>query len=126
MGRWVEVEGMKLKPYCCVACGSTPQGEDGPEPAYFCEAVDINWGDSLYLCYSCARIVGQLRGLVDVEEFHELDVKYTKLKTDYEEMMTRYEELEGRVARMLDGAKARKEVQGERKKSGTSKQRSVA
>lgn len=116
MGRWVAVTGMKLKPYCCIACGSTPVDEDGPRQAYFCEAVDVNWGDSLYLCESCVRVLGELAGMLSLDDSKDLKRNLESSKQREDELKEELATLQGRVDRMLDGVRAKKEVQKARPK----------
>jgi hypothetical protein len=116
---WSAVQGMKLKPYCCAACGSSPmegtenEGE-GPKQAYFAEGVDINWGDSLYLCDTCVRILGELRGMIDVDKAKKYAKQLDSLRVQYDGLQEEHAALEKRVERMLDGARAKKEVQTSR------------
>jgi hypothetical protein len=114
--RWIKTSGMKLKPYNCAACGSTPQKEDGsgPEDAVFREGVDINWGDSLYLCKTCVRIVGELMGMAEPHEVSELKRKLKDSEDENESLTEDLNTLQSRVDRMLDGARAKKEVAKQR------------
>jgi hypothetical protein len=114
--KWTRVEGMKLKPNCCIACGSTGEVVDGdgsPE-AYFAEAVDVNWGDSLYLCGTCVRILGQLRGMIDVEQAEEAQNRIRTLEEELSAERASHDQLKTRVERMMDGVRAKKEVQADR------------
>lgn len=115
--RWVKTNGMPLKPYCCAGCGSTGEmGEDGPPPAYFREGVDINWGDSLYICDTCCRILGELRGMADVDKVQALESAVTQWKDKYDTVKRNLDEAQNRIDRMLDGVKAKKEAQKARPK----------
>jgi hypothetical protein len=62
MSRWVVVPAMHLKPYRCIACGSTPRDTTQPDrpnlQAYFREGVDVNFGDSVFLCEECVKVLG--------------------------------------------------------------------
>lgn len=126
--KWVAVDAMRLKPNKCIACGGTPR-DDAVEGrpnmrAYFCEGVDYDWGKSLYLCGNCVRVLGLLRGMVDVEDHEKLDTKYKRLIREFQELVDKHEALEDRVDRMLDGVAAKREAQEARKK--TSKRKAAA
>lgn len=116
MGRWVATNGMRLKPYCCAGCGSTPTDEDGPKQAAFCEGVDINWGDSLYICSSCVHVLCDLFGRVEEITHRRVVSELKGTKAALKAITEDYKVLQAKVDRMLDGAKARKEVQHTRKK----------
>jgi hypothetical protein len=64
-----EAEAIQL---CSVWVHATEGGWTGAEPAAFREGVDINWGDSLYICCSCARVIGGLFGMMDPDEVKAL------------------------------------------------------
>lgn len=114
MGRWVAVPAMHLKPYKCAACGGTPRDDEvegRPNmQAYFCEGVDIDWGNALFLCGNCVRVLGELRGMVGVKEHEKLKALYSSLQEAHEDLQNTYAALQSRVDRMLDGVAAKKEV----------------
>lgn len=121
MSRWVVVPAMHLKPYRCIACGSTPRDTSHPDrpnlQAYFREGVDVNFGDSVFLCEECVKVLGQLRGMVDVD-VHEKLRKAEKLQCNRaDEAEHDLAELQARVDRMLDGVRAKKEASNIRKKA---------
>lgn len=126
MGKWVAVEAMKLIPYKCIACGGTPrddsvEGKPNME-AYFCEGVDYDFGKSLYLCGNCVRVLGLLRGMVDVEQHEKVKAALDKLRGEYQKLTEEHDQLEERVERMLDGVRAKKEVtQTRQRRSGAKK-----
>lgn len=109
--KWSKVKGMKLPPQHCAACGNTGEyTEDEVPDAYFAEAVDINWGQSLYLCDTCVRILGELRGMLDVDKVEKLRGELKETTEELGELQVSYDALQDRVSRMLDGVKAKKEV----------------
>ena len=112
----IEVQkGMALIPHACVNCGSTgQQGEDGPPESIFFGGVDINWGDSLYLCMGCAQVVAQLVGFHTPAEYDKVARQNKKLSQQVEKLTVERDNLEGRMNRMLDGARARKEAKESR------------
>lgn len=122
--KWAVVQGMKLRPHRCFACGNTgEQGDDGPPTAYFAEGADVNWGDSVYLCESCVKVLGQLAGMVSEEE-HQLTVtKLENLERKHEQLQEEYDRQGERIDRMIDGVKAKKEAtQTRNRRSGKKKE----
>lgn len=104
----VLVHGMPLVPHSCVSCGGGPQTTEGEvKDCIFVEAVDINWGDSVYICPTCVRVMAELYGFATPEDMEKKDKKIEEL----EEVQEQYKQLKKRVKRMLDGGRARKEVQ---------------
>lgn len=117
--KWVAVDAMRLKPYKCISCGGTPR-DDAVEgkpnlEAYFCEGVDYDWGKSLYLCGNCVRVVGLLRGMVDVEEHEKLKARFAVLQEKYDMLDEDHKQQEERIERMLGGVRAKKEIEETRK-----------
>jgi len=112
---------MHLKPYRCIACGSTPRDTTHPNrpqlQAYFCEGVDVNFGDSVFLCEECVKVLGQLRGMVDVDVHEKLIKLHDGLVRAHQKLVEEYDTQESRIERMLDGVKAKKEVTSSRKKT---------
>lgn len=125
--KWAVVQGMKLRPYRCVACGNTgEQGEDGPPKAFFAEGADVNWGDSLYLCESCVGVLGQLAGMVSEEEHELVKTKLENLERRHEELQQEYDRQDERIERMLDGVKAKKEATQTRQRRSSKKKEAVS
>ena len=107
--RWIATTGFPQKPYVCVACGQAPMKEDAtPEEAYTLEGSDVNWGDTLQLCCSCVRVVGELHGMLEPEKVSLLKKEIRELKGQLEEAQGERDEYETLNSRMLEGAKARK------------------
>lgn len=103
----VLVKGMPLEPHSCAACGGGPRDGDGNiVEAVFAEAVDINWGDSLYICKTCSRVIAELWEFETPEEVEKLKKRIEELEAIEEA----HEVLKARVRKMLDGSRARKEV----------------
>lgn len=101
------VSGMPLQPHTCVTCGKGPRDESGNiRENVFAEAVDINWGDSVYICPECGTVIGELYGML-----REDDVEDLRKKADaYDELEKKYDKLNKRVKQMVKGARAKKEV----------------
>jgi hypothetical protein len=119
--KWSVVPAMHLKPYRCIACGSTPRDTSHPKrpqlQAYFAEGIDVNYGDSVFLCEECVKVLGQLRGMVDVDVHEKLIKLHDGLVRAHQKLVEEYDTQESRIERMLDGVKAKKEVTSSRKKT---------
>lgn len=101
------VTGMPLQPHSCVCCGKGPRDENGEvRDNVFAEAVDINWGDSVYICPECGFVIGGLYGMLREDEVEELQRELKKL----EGVEDKYKKLNERVKKILAGNKAKKEV----------------
>ena len=111
---WVRRQGMHLKPYRCVACGqsATPPANTEGEvaDAYFCEGVDVNWGDSVFLCDACVWVLGQLAGFLDPDQVNELRRQLNQTEDLVLETTEENKTLKARISRILDGSKAMKEA----------------
>jgi aminoglycoside N3'-acetyltransferase len=79
--------------------------------------VDVNFGDSVFLCEECVKVLGQLRGMVDVDVHEKLMRQHKELEVSYRDLEADYNTQESRIERMLDGVKAKKEVTSSRKKT---------
>jgi hypothetical protein len=86
------------------------------EEAYFREGLDVNWGDSVFLCKSCVWVLGQLAGFLDPEQVDDLARKHRDLEEELAEITEERNKLRGQVRRILDGSKAMKEVKATRSK----------
>lgn len=101
------VTGMPLQPHSCVTCGKGPRDENGEiRENVFAEAVDINWGDSVYICPECGLVIGELYGMLSEQDAETLRDRVKELE-EYEQ---KYNDLSKRVKKILEGNKARKEV----------------
>src|SRR6266571_3292992 len=87
------VKGMAEIPHHCVICGSNPMDEITGEQqeAIFAPGVDVNWGDSVYLCKSCVEIMADLFGRVTKEGFDKLTAKHEKLKEEHARLQDQHE-----------------------------------
>lgn len=112
-----KVKGMALIPHACVLCANNPVEEQTGEQqeAIFAPGVDVNWGDSVYICKSCVEIMADLFGRVTVEGFDKLTEKYETLKVEHEILEVNHERAKSLLARIGEGKKALKEAQEENK-----------
>lgn len=109
------VEKMELSPCHCMVCLQSPYetGEDEvsrPAPAVDL-GVDINFGDQAYLCKSCARLVAQIIDYVDGDEYKALREERDDLDAKLLEIREEYKALQFRVRQILDGKKAKRDLQ---------------
>lgn len=120
--KWSVVPAMHLKPYRCIACGSTPRDTSHPNrpnlQAYFAEGIDVNFGDSVFLCEECVKVLGQLRGMVDVDVHEKAKKNFAAMMQERDSLIVELAQAQDRIDRMLDGVRAKKEsVQARKKKA---------
>lgn len=108
----VLVEGMPDTPGVCALCAGNPIDEitNEQQQAIFAEGVDIDWGNSLYICLSCAHIIANLIDRATQEGFDKLQDKYEKLYLEHEELQTEHDEMKEVVATIRAGAAASKKL----------------
>lgn len=106
------VKGMPLMPHHCTLCSNNPVDEiTGQQQEHvFVPGVDVNYGDSVYICHSCAEIIADLIGRSTRAGFDEIERKYRNLKAEHEVLEGNYEREKTFVDRIKDGNKAIKEV----------------
>lgn len=106
------VKGMELAPQACVLCANNPVDEQtGQQQEHvFAPGVDINWGDSVYICRSCCHIIADLIGRVTVDGFDQLQTENEELKGNLEELQEKHERAKQFINRIKDGGKAMSDV----------------
>lgn len=106
----IEVEAMTEQPGTCMNCGGS-SFVDGElqRPIFEFQGIDINWGDTPYICAECVKILCDLAGRVTHEEHDEVVATRDQLSEQLTTLGEEHEELKSRVNRMLDGARARRE-----------------
>jgi hypothetical protein len=107
----VEVLAMSEQPGTCFHCGGSPTVDDEIQhPIIEFQGIDINWGDTPYLCAECVGILCDLVGRVTVREHGDVLAERDQLSKELETLQEEHQELNSRVSRMLDGAKAKREA----------------
>jgi len=79
------VPAMKETPATCLFCGCTPTDENGqPLPAVTDSTIDVNWGDSVYVCWTCAGLIADLIDRPDASLVEQMKgrVKFEKARAD--------------------------------------------
>lgn len=105
------VEGMPLQPYTCLTCGQGPTDNDGNvQKVIFAEGVDIDWGNSVYICYECGELMADLMGRATRWGFDELTQKYEKVKAEYDELLDEHEKQEVLLDKIREGNAAQKQI----------------
>lgn len=104
----LELGGANLPPNCCLLCAGAPIDETKDDhPMYpFIVAVgmDVNWGESVYICWLCAGIIADLVDRPSAEKFAAV-LRGAKLQKKHNEKLVKVnEELRQVVRGMLDGA----------------------
>lgn len=111
-------KGMELPPQACVLCGNNPVDDITGEqlPVIFAPGVDVDWGGSVYICWSCTNIIADLAGRVTVAGFDALTEKYEELKNDHEALEEAYERDTKLVRQIREGQAAVKTAKGDKPK----------
>lgn len=105
------IVGMPDIPHTCAVCGNGPTTNEGDQrQCIYAEGVDINWGDSLYICWDCGEIVADLVGRVTREGFDKLQEKYDSLKAEHDELLASHEEQEALLDKIREGNRAQKTI----------------
>lgn len=101
--------GMPLQPNVCLTCGATPTNDDGTyKQAVFAEGIDVNWGDSVYICWECSELIADLVGRATRRGFDELTAKYETLLEAHAELEAEHERQEALVEKIREGSAAQK------------------
>lgn len=108
----VLVEGMPDTPGVCALCAGNPIDEitNEQQQAIFAEGVDIDWGNSLYICLSCAHIIANLIDRATQEGFDKLAAEREDLKEQLDNLQAEYDEMKEVVATIRAGAAASKKL----------------
>jgi hypothetical protein len=105
---------MDQQPGICASCHSQPANEDGvPKPAVLAVGVDINWGDSLYLCEECVFVAGELLGMLRAEKAEELKTRNKFLEKQNKKLQKKLEKAKTIARDVIAGKKAEKELANE-------------
>ena len=111
------VKGMELTPQSCVLCANNPVDEISgkQQPAIFAPGVDVNWGDSVYICWSCANIIADLCGRSTTEGFDKVTAKLEALEEEHAWLLDQHMRAKKLLERVADGRKAEREAKSEAK-----------
>lgn len=84
----VEKKGMSQSPYCCINCSMTPSHQDGTyKDSILCEEVDVNWGDSVYICWDCAELIADLVGRATRGGFDDMKEELKELTAEHRQLL---------------------------------------
>lgn len=105
------VEVMSESPGTCAACGSQPSDEEGnPKPAIEAVGVDVDWGNSLYLCEECVFVAGELLGMVTKDKAEILTSRNKFLEKQNKKLQKKIEKISTKAKALIAGKKAEKEL----------------
>lgn len=94
-----------LPPGDCFICSSRPVDEHGePYEFVYPEGMDINWGETPYICRDCCGIIADLIGRPDEEKI-KAAVRGARLQKKHnEKLVDQNEELTKLMKGLLEGA----------------------
>jgi hypothetical protein len=100
----LKLEGPTLPPQRCMFCACTPVDEHKRIlKMVTCEGMDINWGETPYICMICCGIIADLIGRPS-EEVVKAGVRGARLQKKHnEKLVARNEELEKVIRGLVDG-----------------------
>lgn len=105
------VDVMSEEPGHCTLCHGTPTDMDGhPLPSIHVPGLDVNWGESVYICLECAGVIADLIERVDEEEHRALQKEYQQISKEYAKVRRAYAKVSKRLKAIVAGEKAKKEV----------------
>lgn len=109
-GAIVLTDRITQPPGCCLLCASNPVDETKAEkpllPFIHVPGLDVNWGDSVYICWNCAGVMADLLGR-PAEEKVKAVLRGAKLqKKANEKLVKEVEELRSVVAALIAGEDA--------------------
>lgn len=106
---------MRKAPGRCGICNTTPMENGEPKPAIDTN-VDVDWGNNLYICDECVRVIGELMGWVTPEEHAKLREDYNDLEKRHTKLREQFESQRDTLERIVSGKKAEREHKGKKKK----------
>lgn len=111
-GIWEQVPHMFGPAPVCTACGQVPKDDHGagPLPAYNAVGVDVDWGNHLFICWTCAGILAELHGCDTAENTEKRKKQLRLLKEKNEALTTQLAEQQEKIDTIVAGARARKEL----------------
>jgi hypothetical protein len=104
------VDNMAAQPGHCGICRGTPTDADGTVIPCIDTGVDVNWGENLYICMPCARVIGILSGNEDMDVAVKIRADLEQAEKQIEDLTEERDVAQARIDRMIDGARAKKEA----------------
>lgn len=101
------VAGAALPPQTCMFCATNPRDQHGkPLPFVTAVGMDINWGETPYICSTCCGIICDLVDRPDVEKVKAV-LRGAKLQKKHNKKLSEEnEELRKSLKAVLDGEEA--------------------
>jgi hypothetical protein len=100
----LKLDGPTLPPQHCMFCGSTPSRDGRVLEMVTCEGMDINWGETPYICWDCCGIISDLIGRPS-EEIVKAGVRGARLQKKHNErLVAENEKLKAVIGGLIDGA----------------------
>jgi hypothetical protein len=91
----------------CFICSCRPVDEEGELREFiYPEGMDINWGETPYICWDCAGIMADLIGRPDAEKIKAVLRGARLQKKHNTKLLAENEELRTSLQALLDGREA--------------------
>lgn len=99
-----------MPPACCFICAGTPVDEDDEShpllPFVYPEGMDINWGETPYMCWTCVGLMADLIGRPDAEKIKAAVRGARLMKKHNERLVSQNDELKASLKAVLEGSEA--------------------
>lgn len=103
--------GMPEQPNTCLTCGCNPTNPDGSQmQAVFAEGVDIDWGNSVYICWECANLIADLMGRVPRAFSDKTEEELDELHKEHSELVEQHAQLQALVDKIREGGAAQRTI----------------
>ena len=106
------VGGPDKPPATCMFCATNPRGDDGMNlPMVEAVGMDINWGETPYVCWTCCDLIADLVDRPDRAKVEAI-LRGAKLQKKHNEKLVRSnDKLTKAVRGLLDGADVREHAE---------------
>jgi hypothetical protein len=108
------VDKMTQVPATCLLCHNSPVDETRedrrPLPAVFAPGLDVNWGESVYICAGCAGLIADLIGRRSGADFEKIESRKDFLEKRMKKVSAELDTTKARLDKIVEGKKAVKEA----------------
>jgi hypothetical protein len=115
------VTKMTQSPATCLLCHNSPVDETRedrrPLPAIFAPGLDVNWGESVYICAGCVGLMADLMDRPAQAEVEKIESRKDFLEKRMKKVSAELDTTKARLDKIIAGKKAVKEAR-EAKRNG--------
>jgi hypothetical protein len=111
------VEVMTQSPATCLLCHNSPVDETRedrrPLPAIFAPGLDVNWGESVYICAGCAGLMADLMDRPSRAEVEKIEGRRDFLEKRVKKISGELAKKTSQLERIIAGKRAVKEAKAD-------------